>query len=113
MKSALITLLAFCLCLPLVGDDVAKKKFEQTKALAEKGDADAQNQLGSLYYLGEGVLENYVTSYAWYNITAANGDEIPKKNKGIIAKKMPPEQIAKAQELSREMVKKNPKLINE
>ncbi len=34
-----------------------------------------------------------------------------KKNKGIIAKKMTPNKIAEGQKLSREMVKKNPNLI--
>ena len=48
----------------------------------------------------------------WYKIAAANGDKDAKHNKGIIAKKMTPEQIAKAQSLSTEMLAKNPKLIN-
>ena len=34
-----------------------------------------------------------------------------KKNKGIIAKKMTPDQIAEGQKLSREMINKNPKLL--
>ena len=29
MKSTLTALLMFCLCLPLMGDDAAKKKFEE------------------------------------------------------------------------------------
>jgi len=37
MKTTLTALLAICLCLPLMGDDAAKKKFEEAKALAEKG----------------------------------------------------------------------------
>ena len=53
MNSALITLLAFCLCLPLVGDDAARKKFEETKAKAEKGVAVAQNNRGLMYDNGE------------------------------------------------------------
>ena len=35
----------------------------------------------------------------------------PKINKGIIAKKMAADQIAKAEPLSKEMIKKNPKLL--
>ena len=35
-----------------------------------------------------------------------------RKSKGVFAFEMTPEQIAKAQELSKEMVKKNPKLVN-
>ena len=143
-----LALLAMCLCLPLMGDDAAKKKFEATKAKAEKGDAraqyklgyaydegqgvpkndkeavkwyrkaaeqgyaSAQSNLGYAYDWGEGVLEDDVTAYAWYNIAATNGQATAKKNKPIIAKKMTPDQIAKAEALVKEMVKKNPKLLN-
>ena len=81
------------------------------KERAEQGLASAQYNLGLMYDNGEGVLEDDVTAYAWYNIAAANGGALAKKNKGIIAKEMTPDQIAKAQELSKEMVKKNPKLL--
>ena len=57
-------------------------------------------------------MEDDVTAYAWLNIAAANGDAFAKKNKGIVAKKMTADQIAEGQKLSREMVKKNPKLLN-
>ena len=147
MKSALIALLAFCLCLPLVGDEDAKKKFEETKA--EKGDASAQLNLGYMYFSGKGVpndqkeaakwirkaaeqgytsaqsnlvlmyfrvigvLRDYVTAYAWANIAQANGGQNAQKFKSeYLDPKMTPEQIAKAQELSKEMIKKNPKLLN-
>ena len=148
MKTTLTALLAICLCLPLMGDDAAKKKFEETKAKAEKGDkiaqfslgnmydfgegvpeddkeavkwyrkaaeqgdADAQNNLGVMHYFGEGVPQDKVTTYAWYNIAAANGHEGAKKSKPLLAKKMTPDQIAKAETLVKEMIKKNPKLLN-
>ena len=183
MKYALTALLATCLCLPLMGDDAAKKKFEETKAKAEKGDAkaqgllaweyaygekkdpvlafewakkaaeqgdskgefilgrsfhrglgteqdfkeavkwyrkaaeqgdaDAQNNLGVMYGFGKGVPQDYVTAYAWYNIAQANGNAKANEWKGIVAKKMTPDQIAEGQKLSREMLKKNPKLLGE
>ena len=89
----------------------AKEAVRWYRMAAEQGIADAQNNLGLMYDNGEGVLEDDVTAYAWYNIAAANGGALAKKNKGIIAKEMTPDQIAKAQELSKEMVKKNPKLL--
>jgi TPR repeat protein len=58
-----------------------------------------------MYGLGDGVLEDVVTAYAWFNISAANGEADGKKNKGIVAKKMTAEDISKAQELLKEMVK--------
>ena len=57
-------------------------------------------------------IENYVQTYAWFNI-AANGDENAKEGKSIVAKEMTKEQIAEAQKLSREMIKANPKLMGE
>ena len=150
MKSALIALLAFCLCLPLMGDDAAKKKFEETKANAEKGDAaaefslgimyfkghgvsqdhkeavkwyrksseqgdaGAQYALGYLYYNGKGVKENRITAYAMCIIASANGNGLASVLwKPKLEKQMTPEQIAEGQKLSKEMIKKNPKLINE
>ena len=79
---------------------------------AEQGDAEAQYNLGLMYDKGEGVLEDSVTAYAWCNIAAVNGHELAKSQKLNLAKNMTPEQIAKGQELSKEMVKKNPELLN-
>ena len=52
-----------------------------------------------------------MTAYAWVNIAAANGDANAKKFKTLTAKKMTPAQIAKAEALVKEMIKKNPKLL--
>ena len=65
------------------------------------------------YALGEGVLEDYVQAFAWYNIAAANGNELAKKGKTTVAEEMTKEQIAKAQDLSTEMVKANPRLMGD
>ena len=52
------------------------------------------------YYIGEGVLQDYATAYAW-SIAATNaGNAGAKKNKGIVAKKMTADDISKAEELS-------------
>ena len=52
-------------------------------------------------------------AYAWYNISAANKDGNALVWKEEVAKKMTKEQIALAQDLSREMIKANPKLMGE
>ena len=52
-----------------------------------------------------------MTAYVWCNIAAANGNAKSKEVKGLVAKEMTPDQITKAQELSKEMVRKNPKLL--
>ena len=103
-----------CLCLPLAGADKEKplpKDFKALKALAEKGDARAQHNLGTEYAKGEGVLEDYVTAYAWLHIAAANGIADANKAKLSLRTNMTPDQIANAEALAKEMVKKNPKLI--
>ena len=60
----------------------------------------------------EGVKDN-IQAYAWWNISAANGDEFAKEWKADVAEKMTKEQIDEAQKLSREIVKANPKLLGE
>ena len=80
---------------------------------AEKGDASAQNNLGVMYADGAGVLQDYVTAYAWANVAEANGNDVKKFKSEFLEMKMTPDQIAKAEELTKEMIKKNPKLINE
>ena len=60
-----------------------------------------------MYRNGEGVPEDKVLAYMWWNLAAANGNENASKNKGIIAKGMTSSQIEKAQELSRECLRKN------
>jgi hypothetical protein len=42
----------------------------------------------------------------WWNIAASSGDEMAVKNRGIVAKQMTPAQIAEAQKLARECVRK-------
>ena len=66
MKTTLTALLAICLCLPLMGDDAAKKKFEETKAKAEKGNENAQFILGYCYHKGQGVLKDDKEAVKWY-----------------------------------------------
>jgi len=59
-----------------------------------------------MYYKGEGVLEDYVQAYAWWNIATTRGDKGAKKYKGIVKKKMTPAQIAEAQKLSSKLWEK-------
>jgi len=49
--------------------------LKEWKPLAEEGNARAQHNLGVMYQLGRGVLQNNVTAHMWYNIALANGRE--------------------------------------
>ena len=74
---------------------------------AEQGDADAQKALGLMYGLGKGVLKDNVYAHMWLNIAASNGDENASGNRDIMAERMTPSDISKAQQLARECVAKD------
>ena len=74
---------------------------------AEQGYALAQFNLGVMYDKGEGVIQYYVRAHMWGNLGASNGNENGAKLRDLVAKKMTPADISKAQRLARECVKKN------
>ena len=69
---------------------------------AEQNVAQAQHNLGMFYASGRGVPQDYVEAYKWYNLAAAQGNAFAMTNRDRIAQSMTPDQIAEAQELSRE-----------
>ena len=69
---------------------------------AEQGYGSAQINLGIMYVSGKGVPQNIIQAYKWLSISSANGNERGRKGRDIIAKRMTPAQIAKAQELALE-----------
>jgi len=89
-----------------------KEAVEWYQKAADQGDVKAQYNLGLSYGKGKGVEQNTVTAYAWWNIAATNGHQDAKKGLSQLAKIMTPAQIAKAVELVKEIVEKNPKLLN-
>jgi uncharacterized protein len=74
---------------------------------AEQGNASAQNNLASMYFNGQGVVQDNIYAHMWFNIAASLGDETASGNREIVAKKMTPADISKAQQLARECVAKN------
>jgi len=79
---------------------------------AEQGYARAQHNLMMYLHNGWGAPKDNVTAYAWCNIAMANGREAAKRYKPTIAGGMTTEDISKAETLTKEMIKKNPKLLN-
>ena len=53
-----------------------------------------------MYDNGEGVPEDYVRAYAWFNLAATQGHESAVKAKDILRERMTTKQITRAQELS-------------
>ena len=70
---------------------------------AEQGCANAQHNLGLMYAFGEGVPEDYVQGYAWFNLAAAQGGKQAKEFRDNLRSRMTRDQVAEAQELSREL----------
>ena len=79
-----------------------KEAVKWYRLAAEQGLAAAQSNLGAMYDNGHGVLQDYVRAHMWYNLaSAAGGSEYGTTNRDIIAKKMTPNQIEKAQEMAK------------
>jgi TPR repeat protein len=66
-----------------------KKAVKWFRLAAEQGDAEAQNNLGTMYHNGEGVLQDNKKAHMWYNIARANGE----KNTPLTISKALPEDI--------------------
>ena len=73
---------------------------------AEQGYGRAQNNLGVRYFKGEGVVQDFVRAHMWCNLGGSNGSINGSKSRDLIAKRMTPAQIAEAQKLARECVRK-------
>ena len=73
---------------------------------AEQGVARAQYNLGRMYHQGLGVPQNYVYAHMWWHIAASSGNTWASNERDRVAKKMTPTQIAEAQNLAHECVRK-------
>ena len=51
------------------------------RPLGNRGDAWAQNRLGSMYYLGRGVPHDYAQAVKWYRLAAGQGYASPASAK--------------------------------
>ena len=71
---------------------------------AEQGDVSAQFGLGWMY---ANFLQDDIYTHMWWNIAASNGNADAVKSRDIVEKRMTTEQLAEAQKLARECVKKN------
>ena len=93
---------------PLEDGDAALKRRDYATAaliirpLAERGDANAQYNLGILYDNGLGVPQDKVNAYMWLSLAAAQGREGAAAIRDLMARRMTPAQIAEARKLARE-----------
>lgn len=76
---------------------------------AERGDANAQYNLGLFYDNGLGVPQDHIRAYMWLSLAAAQGRENAAALRDLIARRMTGAQIMQAQELAREWKSKTTK----
>ena len=92
------------------GRDVPQDQTEAAKwfrLAAEQGDARAQDSLGLMYEKGWGVGQDYLQALMWFNLAAMQGYEKAQKGRDFLARKMTPDQIAKAELIAREWMAKH------
>ena len=77
-----------------------KKAMEQAKLLAPLGDADAQFYLGKMYAEGKGTLQRNTHAHMWFNLASANGHSEAAQERDLLAEKMTPVLVDKAQDLA-------------
>jgi TPR repeat protein len=73
----------------------------------EQIDTEAQINLGLKYYDGKEVSRDYVRAHMWLSLTAENDDEYGVEMRDMAATQITDVQIAEAQKLARECVRKN------
>jgi hypothetical protein len=69
---------------------------------ADQQESGGQYFLGSMYFEGQGVSRDLVTSYMWFSLAAAQGDDKAAKARDGIAEQMTPAQIAEAKQRASE-----------
>ena len=74
------------------------------RPLADQGNARAQYALGNIYRLGRGVPQDLLQAYVWYSLSAARGVESAKVRRNLVAARMSPEQVERAQQQLQELV---------
>ena len=83
-----------------------KESVRLNQQAAALGYAPAQYSLGVAYANGVGTFRDPVKAHMWFNIAAANGNNVASKARNVVQDLMTPAQIEKAQALARECVKK-------
>ena len=73
---------------------------------SEQGEAAAQSNLAAMYHFGHGVEQSKIYAYMWWNVAAANGFRNAPKFRDEMEQQLTLAEIAKAQDMARQCVKK-------
>ena len=74
IKALALSLFLACSIVPNVYADEAVEYSAALVKKAEKGDAQAQYDLGEAYYQGNNVEQDYEQAFEWYKTSAAKGN---------------------------------------
>ena len=102
MKPAIVFLI-LSLATPLFAGAQDLSSLEQMRVTAEKGDAEAQLEMGILYEFGYNMPKNNVTALAWYLRAADQGNALAAKRRDQIQSGMKPDEIEAARKLAQEL----------
>ncbi|GAA0732478.1 hypothetical protein CA233_05375 [Sphingomonas sp. ABOLD] len=97
LTAALLLLASLALPAPALAQDAAVKAgvdaynrgdyagaMQAWRPAAEKGDADAQYNVGQIYKLGRGVPVDMVEAEKWYRLAALQGHDLGEANYGMM-----------------------------
>jgi TPR repeat protein len=84
-----------------------QKALNYYRQAACLGQVNAQVALGWMYTKGQAVLQDYVRAHMWFNLGAASADANACDGREFVSKRMPPAQIAQAQEMARSCKQNN------
>jgi TPR repeat protein len=77
-------------------------------AAAQRGDVEAQLELGILYEFGYGMANNQIAALAWYTLAAQQGNPKAAARRDILKARMPQGDIDKAVGMSARLLAKQP-----
>ena len=108
--------LALSFALPVAAQDFQKDldaysrgdyatALHEWRPLAEQGVTVAQFELGLMYENGQGVQQDYVMAYMWYDLAALGGFKQILPGQGRMGMKMTSVDISEAKRLAREWLR--------
>ena len=98
-----VAILILGLITPLLVGAQDQASLEAMRQAAEKGNADAQLEMGILYEFGYNMPKNDVSALAWYLRSAEQGNELAIKRRDTLKSHMKPDEIEAAQKLAGEL----------
>ena len=72
---------------------------------ADQGNTIAQNNLGAMYYAGEGIEESKAEAYKWFYIAGELGNQDALDNKELAARGMKRSEVSKGRKLALKWLK--------